>query len=153
MTRAQRIHEFKQYISQLESRSAHIAFCFLYSKSVCSHNIALFTEVYYQEFRQRNTLHSLCSEVCVGCLGLMGLCFFGRGTGQQVPEFQRRLEWLNTPPLQLKKVFCFYHHTSRECTRDCIWELKMLETSAWADPLTCCRKMKSMTSHPSLTRM
>jgi thiol-disulfide isomerase/thioredoxin len=45
MTRAQRIREFKQYISQLETR----------------------------------------------------------GTGQQVPEFQRRLEWLNTPPLQLKK--------------------------------------------------
>jgi hypothetical protein len=153
MTRAQRIREFKQYISQLESRSVHITFCFVYSKSVCSHNLCFVYWSVLSRIQAKKHTYSLCSEVCVGCLGLMGLCFFGRGTGQQVPEFQRRLEWLNTPPLQLKKVYCFYHHTSRECTRDCIWELKVLETSAWADPLTCCRNMKSMTSHPSLTRM
>jgi len=42
------------------------------------------------------------------------LVFLWQRNWAAVPEFQRRLEWLNSPPLQLK-VLSFY--TSRDCKK------------------------------------
>lgn len=41
--------------------------------------------------------------------------FFCRGNASAVPEFPSRLDWLNTSPLQLRRVSCFFVPYLRMC--------------------------------------